>query len=115
MNFIEQQRAICKKYGTPFAPSADALKLGIARDFNPANYPINGLRHPPHGDTCGWYLWSGAKLSSADDFFGPLHVMHIGDCCPQILKYLGLPPGWRFQFAPDHEDVWSDPSLLEVS
>jgi hypothetical protein len=28
--------------------------------------------------------------------------------------FLGLPPGWRFLIAGEHEDVWEDPSLLNV-
>ena len=48
------------------------------------------------------------------DFFKPLHVEHLADWCPEIRKYLGLPPGWRFLIAGDHEDVWYDESLLDV-
>ncbi|WP_434048948.1 MULTISPECIES: immunity protein Imm33 domain-containing protein [Sorangium] len=28
------------------------------------------------------------------------------------MRFLGLPPGWRFLIADEHEDVWKDPSLL---
>jgi hypothetical protein len=53
-------------------------------------------------------------LSEEKDFFVPLHVEHLGEWCPQVLSYLGLPPGWRFLIAPDYEDIWEDRSLLEV-
>jgi hypothetical protein len=36
------------------------------------------------------------------------------ESCPEIVKYFGLGPGWRFLVAPGHEDVWFDPILLEV-
>jgi hypothetical protein len=74
--------------------------------------PVNGLRHPPKGDTTGWYLWGGADITDDPDFFKPLHVEHLSDWCPEALKYLGLPPGWRFLIAGDYEDVWYDASLL---
>jgi hypothetical protein len=32
--------------------------------------------------------------------------------CPRALKYLALPPGWRFLDAPGHEDIWRDATLL---
>jgi hypothetical protein len=25
----------------------------------PATRPLNGLRHPTEGETCGWYIWGG--------------------------------------------------------
>jgi hypothetical protein len=77
--------------------------------------PINGLRHPPRGDTSGWYVWAGETLSSAADFFQPVHAAHLGELLPAIIHYLGLPPGWRFQVAPGHEDVWFDATLLSES
>jgi hypothetical protein len=45
-------------------------------------------------------------------FFLPLHVTHLESRCPEIIKYLGLAPGWRFLVAPDYEDVWYDKALL---
>jgi hypothetical protein len=92
----------------------DRLKIGISRTFDPAQFPINGLRHPSQGDTTGWYVWSGEKLSTDADFFIPLHALHLNDRCPEIVKYFGLAPGWRFLIAPGHEDVWFDPNLLNV-
>lgn len=74
--------------------------------------PIHGLRHPPHGDTSGWYIWAGEHLSSDPDFFEPVHVAHLPDLCPVVMQYLGLPPGWRFLLAGDYEDLWVDTQLL---
>jgi len=78
--------------------------------------PVNGLRHPKHGIIDGWYLWSGAEISQDDDeFFKPLHVSHLMTNRPLVLKYLGLPPGWRFQIDDDgYEDVWFDETLLNI-
>lgn len=86
------------------------LKVGLA--LSSVGQPINGLRHPPEGDTTGWYLWRG-ELSRADDFFSPLHVRHLETRLPKVLPYLALPPGWRF--APGSEDVWYDESLLDFA
>lgn len=40
--------------------------------------------------------------------------MHLDQLCPEIQKFLGLPPGWRFLIAENYEDVWFDISLLDV-
>lgn len=90
-------------------------KLGIAQNVRSHLLPINGLRHPPTGGVSGWYIWAGGEISEADDFFVPLHVEHVEEWRPDIVKYLGLAPGWRFQIAPGHEDVWFDATLLAVT
>lgn len=108
------QRLLCSRFGvTPFAATAD-LKVGVARNVRDGVWPINGMRHPPQGDTTGWYIWAGEELSDADDFFVPLHVGHLAEWCPMVLPYLALPPGWRFLVAPDYEDVWEDQTLLNI-
>lgn len=108
------QKEVCEKYGVAHYPSLPNLKVGVALNVREGLTPINGLRHPPEGDTTGWYIWAGEELSLDPDFFKPLHVEHLSDWCPQVQKYLGLPPGWRFLIAGDFEDVWYDESLLDA-
>ena len=108
------QKEICGKYSAAYYPSPLYMKVGIALNVREGVTPINGLRHPPEGDTTGWYIWAGEELSVDSDFFKPLHVEHLSAWCPQVQKYLGLPPGWRFLIAGDYEDVWYDGSLLDV-
>lgn len=110
----KDQLEICQKYGASPDPPDPYSKLGISRSFSDRDFPLNGLRHPAQEGTNGWFLWSGEELSSDPDFFVPLHAAHIEDRCPQIRKFLALPPGWRFLFAPNHEDVWFDESLLNI-
>lgn len=113
MNAIEIERlAICAKYGAECLPVDPFLKIGIAEDVKSGLLPINGLRHLPVGDTTGWYLWAGQEPKRDADYFRPLHLDHLDEWCPGLQKFMGLPPGWRFQVAPDHEDVWFDPTLL---
>lgn len=110
----ELQKEICKKNNAIFFPSHNDSKVGIALNVRSGMIPINGFRHPPEADTTGWYIYAGEDFSSESDFFKPLHVDHLDEWCPQIKKYLGLPPGWRFLIAGDYEDVWFDESLLTL-
>lgn len=112
--FEADQRRICLKYGSQYLPSPEALKLGLSLDFSLDNYPLNALRHHPENGTCGWYLWSGETFSAAEDFFQPIHVSHIAELYPGLMKFLGLAPDWRFLIAPDFEDVWWDSALLTI-
>ena len=110
----QEQREICLKYGLEYEPLDFGLKLGISDNLFTDLLPQNGLRHPQEHGTCGWYLWAGEELSEADDFFKPMHVYHLIESCPSVLKYLAMPAGWRFLIAGDYEDVWFDAALLEV-
>ena len=110
-----EQEALCKRYRVPCVPSPVGLKVGIAENVRSGLLPINGLRHPQAGDTTGWYIWAGEGDPPTDpNFFVPLHVEHLAEWCPAVIPFLGLPPGWRFLLARGYEDVWSDPSLLNV-
>jgi hypothetical protein len=83
-SLLNEQREICLKFGATFLRSDDQLKIGISRTFDPAPFPINGLRHPPESDTTGWYIWSGENFSTDDGFFVPLHTFHLNSrsCAP---------------------------------
>lgn len=111
---IQEQQEVCRKYGVQWVGAPDHLKVGISRNVRAGSMPLNGLRHPPQGDTSGWYIWAGEELSTAPDLFEPLHVLHLAEWCPAVPRFLGLPPGWRFLTAGDYEDVWEDPKLLDV-
>jgi hypothetical protein len=110
---MDEQREVCKRYGVAFVPSSAHLKVGIAKNVREGILPVNGLRLAPESGTTGWFIWAGEEFSQDPEFFAPLHVEHLNRWCPQVVKFLGLPPGWRFLVANDHEDVWEDVSLLK--
>lgn len=109
---VKAQQDICRRFGVEAYPAPADQKVGVARNVREGVLPINGSRCRPEGDTTGWYIWAGGEMSEAPDFFVPLHVSHLQEWCPSVLPYLALPPGWRFQIAPGHEDVWFDEEAL---
>lgn len=110
----EEQLDVCNRYGVVPFDAPPALKAGVASNVKSTIVPLNGLRHPPEGNTSGWYLWAGEELTSDPNAFLPVHIEHLSEWRPEVLKYLALPPGWRFLVAGDYEDVWFDASLLNV-
>ena len=108
----KEQLRFCVRYTTQPVASRSHERLGISRDFDPTEYPINGVRYWPESGTCGWYLWSGEELSRDLNHFVALCVSHFESRHPALSKYLGLPPGWRFLVAPGYEDVWYDEDVL---
>src|SRR5262245_51384053 len=109
----DEQRQVCDRFQAMWEPPSAGSKVGIALQTIGLQ-PLNAMRHPPAGSTSGWYIWWGDTLNEDPDFFEPLHVEHLPERCPEALAYMALPPGWRIQLAPGHEDVWYDAKLLEV-
>ena len=114
LDLVEQQTEICRKFSAQYEAFDLDLMVGVSKNFISGALPLNGLRHPQEGHSCGWFLWAGEDFSEAGDFWEVWHANHLLDRCPEIVKYLGLAPGWRFLVAGDYEDVWFDEKLLEV-
>jgi hypothetical protein len=113
MSKEEAQLAVCQQYGAMYVSSPEGLKIGLASGVKAGLRPIHGLRHQPEGDTTGWYIWAG-EASDAEEFFQPFHAVHLLNWEPDLYRFLGLAPGWRFLLVPEegYEDVWFDETLL---
>jgi hypothetical protein len=105
---------VCHRLGIEPAPFDFELKVGLSPNVREGVQPTNGLRHPPEGDTSGWYIWGGESWSDDPDFFEPVHAHHLLTIATEVVPYLYLPPGWRFLISPGYEDVWEDESLAQV-
>jgi len=115
MRLSPEQRGLCESVAVEADLPTAGSKLGVAANVRDARlWPLNGLRHPPEAGTNGWYLWRGPHLADSDEFFSPLHIDHLADWCSDAVRFIALPPGWRFLVGPGQEDVWYDPSLLEL-
>lgn len=111
LDIRDAQRLLCERIGcTPDYVDAQD-KLGAATPLFRSEWPIKGVRHLAAHDTCGWYLWAGED-SKDSDFFKSYHAEHVYAARPEIVGYLGLPPGWGFIIAPGYEDVWQDEAYL---
>lgn len=109
----DDQRTLCERYGASFSPPEATYKVGISDSALQGEWPLHGLRHFPESGTTGWFIWSG-EWSNNPDWFKPLHFYHMAEHCPAALRFMALPPGWRFLVAPGYEDVWSDSDLLNA-
>jgi hypothetical protein len=107
---LEKQKRLCEKIDADWQPINPELKIGISTSLS--TEPIHGLRHNPEEGTSGWFIWSG-EYSDDKDFFQPIHASHLLELRPEIIKYLGLPPGYRFLVDnKGYEDIWIDLNLI---
>ena len=51
------------------------------------------------------------EMSTDEDFFVLLHARHLEGWCPVVMRFLQLPPGWRFLTSGDYVDVWFDSNV----
>ncbi len=113
--FIKKQEEICERYEALYLASPFDTIIGVAIDTleDKSRMPIHGLRLPiASNGLATWYIYAG-EYSDADDFYKPIHIGHLLELCPQVLQYLGLPPGWRFLIDDKgYEDVWYDEKVL---
>ncbi len=110
---IQKQKEICEKAKATWKPVNPKHKIGISGNLDAQ--PVHGLRHPAEKGTTGWFIWTG-EYSTNDNFFKPIHAGHLLEERPELIKYLGLPPGYRFLIDNNgHEDIWEDQELLKVS
>ncbi len=108
---LKEQRNLCKKLNVDLVPVKPYDMVGLA--FPTSGNPFNALRHPPDNYS-GWFLWVG-EYSDAVDFYKTVHAVHLLDYRSAMIKYLGLPPGYRVQIDDyGYEDIWYDASLLLV-
>jgi len=110
----ERQVHICRSLNTRYDPPVLGTKVGISLKSRLAGPPLNGLRHSPHNGTNGWYIWWGGQPEEAAHFFDAMHTEHLADKCPEVLEFLGLPPGWRFLIAGNFKDIWFDQSIIRI-
>ncbi|MBP6978603.1 MAG: hypothetical protein KBB71_09840 [Lentimicrobiaceae bacterium] len=109
---IKSQQEICKNNNAVWTPINPKLKIGISDDLT--KDPLNGLRHPAEKGTNGWFLWTG-DYKTDSGFFEPICAEHLLKIRPEIIKYLGLPAGFRFLIdSKGYEDIWEDKDLLNI-
>jgi hypothetical protein len=99
-----QQRVMCEQHGTQFTPAPDDMKVGIACNVREGILPIHGLRHPPVGDTTGWYIWAGGEPSDDPDF------LYRSTSSTSIHGALKLSASWAFR----RDGVFSSRSITKT-
>jgi hypothetical protein len=109
---ILEQKNICERLKVEWVPTEPFRMVGLSI-ANSNSSPFHALRHPPDNYS-GWFLWA-EEYSVADDFFKTIHAWHLLEYRPEIIKYLGLPAGFRVLIDDKgYEDIWYDVSLLDV-
>lgn len=71
---------------------------------------INAVRYPSPGHMTGWWLTTDLYDGNINSL-ETIHYYHFAFQRPDIIKYLALPPGFRF-FSGNQSEVWFDKDAL---
>lgn len=105
---LRLQQTVCAKHGAQFVEVRNYSMVRLAAS-SLGQQPFQGCRSAVNGASSGWFLWAGEN-SMADYSFQPVSCTALFEKCPQVIKYLGLPPGYRFIIDDrGREDVWFEP------
>ena len=104
---VDDQETECKKLGVdcvfPTFSQMLVTSIGVYDGL-----PLQGVRYPSPPHMCGWWittdLYNGDIKSLVTEYY-----YHIAFKRPDILRYLALPSGYRFNMGQNGEiDVWYD-------
>ena len=102
-----EQEMLCAKYGAEYCECAPNERAGVALATLDKS-PVYGVRTKNADGSMSWYIWAGPH-STAPDFFQPLCAGHLGEILPMVMRYLALPPGFKFIIdRSGYEDVWQE-------
>jgi hypothetical protein len=112
LTYWREQHDLCRRVDAEFSPPRpDTLVVVSPAVLEGA--PVQGVRYPSPTDMSGWWI-------TADDYTGDVkmlkteHLYHVTDLRPDLVRYLALPYGFRFDLS-NYEDVWLDRKVAEQS
>lgn len=100
------QLDVCDQVQAPFDPPAADRLVAVSDGVLDGVRPLEGVRYSPSEHMSGWLLTT--DLYDGDiNSMKLLHAYHVTAARPELARYFGLPPGFRFALD-DQEHVWFD-------
>lgn len=102
-----EQHMTCEKTGVDYsAPSFDQM-IVISPGVIEGD-PAEGVRYPSPEHMSGWWVTTDRYDGDTKSLL-TVHIQHLAVNRPDLVKYLGLPFGYRFHGPSD--DVWLDEKI----
>ncbi|KRP68041.1 hypothetical protein TU82_04370 [Pseudomonas orientalis] len=102
-----EQHMICAKNGVDYvAPSFEQMII-ISHGVMEGD-PAEGVRYPSPEHMSGWWITTDRYDGNTENLQS-VHLQHVAVNRPDLVKYLGLPFGYRFH-GPSN-DVWLDEKI----
>lgn len=106
---FKEQLEICNRMKTNCQPPMPH-QLVVISDGVYEGLPVEGVRYPSPEHMSGWWLYT-EKYNGDIKTLQNVHVSHLIEKRPDLVKYLGLPS--RFRFVENTSQIWLDESIEE--
>lgn len=113
-NLEKIQRECCEHYGADYAPVDSGQLVVISDGVLAGAVPVEGVRYPSPDHMSGWWLTTD-EYNGDVDTLKTVHFHHIEEKRPEIVIYMALPFGYRFQLGGDEENAWFDEAAAKES
>ncbi|MBC8798477.1 hypothetical protein H0S63_22100 [Shewanella algae] len=108
LHFWKTQHEVCMTVNAEFSPIRPD-QLVVISDGVYEGEPTEGVRYPSPQHMSGW--WLTTDLYNGDiNTLKTVHAHHVAKKRPDLVKYFGLPFGYRF-FAREN-DIWFDSNIM---
>ena len=112
LTYWRDQHVVCEKFSGEFsAPLAD--KLAVISEGVLEGDPVQGVRYPSPEHMSGWWITTD-RYNGEINTLKNEHLYHVTAARPELVRYLGLPDGFRFDLSA-REDVWFDQDVANES
>ncbi|MBI5362233.1 MAG: hypothetical protein HZA53_03575 [Planctomycetes bacterium] len=110
LRVFDEQRRACVNAGVAYDPPSPA-RLAAVGEGVLDGLPAWGMRIPSPDHMSGW--WIGTERT-AEDYSNvrPVHLYHVTNSRPDLVKFLALSTGCRFDQR-DQDRAWFDAELLD--
>lgn len=106
IKYYNEQVTLCKEHNViPVFPLI-GQKVPMSKDIYVGS-EVNGVRYNDEGHMTGWYLTSNSYNGDISTLSVD-HLYHLIKTRPEIVKFLALPPGYRFFHDSLGAEVWKD-------
>jgi len=107
------QRKACQIFSSQFSPPKPDSLVVISDGVLESNPGLQGVRYPSPSHMSGWWLTTDAYDGDIESL-RTVHCKHVTHQRPQLLQYLALYYGFRFN-AGEKFDAWFDQSVRDQS
>ena len=114
LRYWVEQSNVCRQAGAEFSPPRPDQKVATSVGVVEGELPVWGVRYtaPPH--MSGWYLTTQGYSGEIKDLRVD-HLYHVTSRRPDIVPFLALPAGFRFEVTNQGSRAFLDEQALRDS
>jgi hypothetical protein len=112
LNYWVQQSEVCRELDTEFMPPYLDQKVASSVGVLEGELPVSGVRYEAPSHMSGWYLTTESYSGDVRDLRVD-HLYHLTSRRPDVVRFLALPPGHRFEISVRGGRAYFDPEVLK--